>query len=99
MEKLIVDQPFKGFCHKTCQQTCQRDEAMDSLSVDSLLPSSKTLRNAEPVSEQIEVNNYFARDVNIAEVAPRRSGLIYHSGPWVFLVKRCLNYHSVSPHL
>ena len=78
MEKLIVDQPFKRFCHKTCQQTCQRDEAMDSLSVDSLLLSSKTLRNAEPVCEQIEVNNYFARDVDIAEVAPRRCGLIYH---------------------
>ena len=65
---------FKGCCHKTCQETCQRDEAMDSLSVDSLLPSSKTLRNAEPVCEQIEVNNYFARDVNIAEAAPRRWG-------------------------
>ena len=90
---------FKGCCHKTCQETCQRDEAMDSLSVDSLLPSSKTLRIAEPVCEQIEVNNYFARDVNIAEVAPRRCVLIYHSGPWVFLVKRCLNYHSISPHL
>ena len=78
MEKLIVDQPFKGFCQKTCRQTCQRDEAMDSLSVDSLLPSSKTLRNAEPLCEQIEVNNYFARDVNIAEAAPRTCGLTYH---------------------
>ena len=47
---------------------------MDSLPIDSLLPSSKTLRNAEPVCEQIEVNNYFARDVNIAEAAPRRRG-------------------------
>ena len=64
---MIVDKPFKGFCDTTCQQTCQRHEAMDRLSIDSLLPSSKTLRNAEPVCEQIEVNNYFARDVNIAE--------------------------------
>ena len=51
---------------------------MDSLSIDSLLPSSKTLRNAKPVCEQIEVHNYFARDVNIAEAAPRRCGLINH---------------------
>ena len=71
---------------------------MDSLSIDSLLPSSKTLRNAEPVCEQIEVNNYFARDVNIAEAAPRRCGLIYHLDHG-FAVKRCLNYHSISPHL